>query len=170
MPQLSIFDVLLEKTDTHAINFSGNQKPMFSSLMQLVQVYAQWFIAVSIISFVLSLLLLPVMITKIPVDYFSHHARHRLIKDSRHPLIRALVVSAKNLLGAVLLVAGIIMLFIPGQGLLTLFAGLMVMNYPGKFRLESWLIRRPHVLPAINWLRRKYKRPPLRLTKKKTAV
>lgn len=139
---------------------------MFSSLMQFVQLYANWFIGVSVISFVVGLLLLPVMITQIPVDYFSHHARHRLIKDSQHPVIRALVLSMKNLLGAVLLLAGFIMLFIPGQGLLTLFAGLMVMNYPGKFRLESWLIRRPHVLPSINWLREKYKQPPLELLDK----
>jgi len=142
---------------------------MFSSLMQFVQAYAQWFIAVSFISFVLGLLLLPVLITQIPVEYFSHPARHHMIKDSRHPLMRAMIMSVKNLLGAVLLLAGFIMLFIPGQGLLTLFVGLMVMNYPGKFRLESWLIRRPGVLPAINWLRRKYKRPPLRLAKKETT-
>lgn len=139
---------------------------MFSSLMEFVQLYANWFIGVSVISFVVGLLLLPVMITRIPVDYFSHHARHRLIKDSLHPVIRALVLSIKNLLGAVLLLAGFIMLFIPGQGLLTLFVGLMVMNYPGKFRLESWLIRRPHVLSSINWLREKYKQPPLELLDK----
>lgn len=78
---------------------------MFSSLMQFVQAYAQWFIAVSFISFVLGLLLLPVLITQIPVDYFSHPARHHMIKDSRHPLMRAMIMSAKNLLGAVLLLA-----------------------------------------------------------------
>lgn len=136
---------------------------MFSTLMQFVQAHAHWFIGVSVLSFILGVLLLPLMLTQIPEDYFSHTARHRLIEDSRHPLIRTLVVSIKNLLGAVLLLAGVIMLFIPGQGLLTLFVGLMIMNYPGKFRLESWLIRRPHVLSTINWLRGKYKLPPLQL-------
>lgn len=136
---------------------------MFSNVMQFVQDYAHWFISLSVIGFVLGILLLPVMVTQIPVDYFSHNARHRLIKDSRHPLMRALVISIKNLLGAILLLVGFIMLFIPGQGLLTLFVGLMVMDYPGKFQFEAWLIRRPHVLSAINWLREKYKRPPLQL-------
>ncbi|MCW8956559.1 MAG: hypothetical protein OQL09_06720 [Gammaproteobacteria bacterium] len=135
-------------------------------MTQFVQIYAHWFIGISIVGFVMGLLLLPVMVTQIPVDYFMHNARHRLIEDSRHPLMRALVMSIKNLLGAVLLLVGIIMLFTPGQGLLTLFVGLMVMNYPGKYRLEGWLIRRPHVLSAINWLREKYKRPPLQLPDK----
>lgn len=139
---------------------------MISNLMHFVQLHAHWFIGVSIISFLVGILLLPVMITRIPVDYFSHHARHRMVKDSRHPLFRVLALSLKNLLGAVLLLAGLIMMFTPGQGLLTLFVGLMVMNYPGKFHFESWLIRRPHVLPAINWLREKYKRPALQLMDK----
>ena len=53
------------------------------------------------------------------------------------------------------------MLFVPGQGLLTIIVGLTVMNYPGKFRLERWLVMRPRVLPALNWLRKRYGHPPL---------
>lgn len=130
--------------------------------MHLVKEHAEWLILISILSFFIGLILVPIMITRIPDDYFSHHARHRLSKQSRHPIIQGILLSSKNLLGAILLLAGIVMLFIPGQGLLTLFAGLIVMNYPGKFRLESWLIRRPHVLSAFNWLRRKYGQRPLK--------
>jgi hypothetical protein len=35
------------------------------------------------------------------------------------------------------------------------------MNYPGKFALERWIIRRPRVLPALNWLRIRYGRAAL---------
>ncbi len=68
---------------------------------------------------------------------------------------------AKNLLGGVLVVLGLVMLLTPGQGLLTLLIGLMLMNFPGKYRLERWLVTRPGVLRALNWLRARQGHQPL---------
>lgn len=59
------------------------------------------------------------------------------------------------------MLAGLLMLFMPGQGLLTLLVGLTIMNYPGKHALERWLIERPYVMQAVNWLRAKYGQVPL---------
>ena len=59
------------------------------------------------------------------------------------------------------LLAGIVMLFVPGQGLITIFAGLILMNYPGKYRLERWIIRRPLLLRTVNALRVKRGADPL---------
>ena len=59
------------------------------------------------------------------------------------------------------MLAGLLMLFLPGQGVITLLAGLMVMNHPGKFVFEPWLIQRPHVLSAVNWLRARHGQPSL---------
>ena len=134
---------------------------MISSLIAFLTDHAVWLMTASVISLVAGLLLVPVFITRIPVDYFSHSHRHRLSASSRHPLIRLLIVSSKNLLGIVFIAAGLLMLFLPGQGLLMLLAGLIIMNYPGKYALERWIILRPRVLPAINWLRTKYNHPPL---------
>jgi hypothetical protein len=39
--------------------------------------------------------------------------------------------------------------------LLTLLVGLLVMNFPGKYQLERWLVLRPGVLRGLNWLRRR---------------
>jgi hypothetical protein len=64
-------------------------------------------------------------------------------------------------LGALLVLLGLLMLVTPGQGLLTLFIGLMLMNYPGKHALERWLVRRDGVMGGLNWLRRKGNQPPL---------
>jgi hypothetical protein len=69
----------------------------------------------------------------------------------------------KNLLGAVLLLAGFVMLFTPGQGILTILAGLWLMDLPGKRRWERNLISRNKVLTSINWTRQKFGQPPLRL-------
>ena len=134
---------------------------MISSLIAFLTDHAVLLVAASVISLLAGLLLLPVFITRIPVDYFSHSHRHRLSASARHPLIRLLIAGSKNLLGIVFLVAGILMLFLPGQGLLMLLVGLIIMNYPGKFALEGWIIKLPHVLPTINWLRAKYNQPPL---------
>jgi len=54
----------------------------------------------------------------------------------------------------VLVVLGIIMALpgVPGPGILTIVLGVMLLNFPGKRRLERWLIRRPMVLSAMNRL------------------
>jgi hypothetical protein len=45
------------------------------------------------------------------------------------------------------------MLVTPGQGILTLLIGLMLMNFPGKYHVERWLVMRPGVMRGMNWLR-----------------
>ena len=69
----------------------------------------------------------------------------------------ALVAAA----AVVLVLAGLIMLVVPGQGLLTLAVGLVLVDFPGKYRLERWLVTRPPVWRAINWLRKRAGREPL---------
>jgi len=61
----------------------------------------------------------------------------------------------KNLLGCVIIVAGIVMLVLPGQGILTILAGIMLLDFPGKYRLLRWIVARPQVLRTLNWLRRR---------------
>lgn len=53
------------------------------------------------------------------------------------------------------------MLVLPGQGLFTIFIGLILSNYPGKYKLERKLISIPSILKMVNWLRRKSNKPPL---------
>jgi hypothetical protein len=68
---------------------------------------------------------------------------------------------AKNLLGYIFVVAGIFMLVLPGQGLLTIFVGIMFLNFRGKYELERWIVSRAPVLRSINWIRRRAGRAPL---------
>lgn len=131
------------------------------SALDVLAPHVEWLITASVAMFLIGVLLVPAMIVRIPADYFRHDRRRPLSRSGRHPLAALLLTGAKNLLGAVLLVVGVLLLFLPGQGLLTLLVGLMIMNYPGKFVVERWLVRRPHVLPALNWLRARYGRAPL---------
>lgn len=135
---------------------------MISGFLEAVAAHTALLVALSILTMLIGLVLVPALIVRIPEDYFLYDHRHGLSKQGRHPLVRLMLTSAKNVLGALFLAAGLAMLFLPGQGLLTLFVGLMIMNYPGKYAFECWLVRRPKILPALNWLRRKYGRPPLK--------
>ena len=71
-----------------------------------------------------------------------------------------LLVVFSNTLGALLALLGIIMLVTPGQGLLTLFVGLLLMNFPGKHKLEQAFASHAGVMSGMNWLRRRWAREP----------
>lgn len=121
-----------------------------------------WLISgLSAVTFVATLIAIPVLIVRMPADYFVR-------EDSRHwpefrPSVRFWLIAGKNLLGAILLPAGIAMLVLPGQGLLTLMVGIMLLDFPGKRRLEGWLVRRRPIYRAINWIRSRRHRAPLRI-------
>ena len=72
-----------------------------------------------------------------------------------------MLLITKNLLGIVLLIAGLAMLLVPGQGLLTIVVGMLLIDFPGKFRVERWLVTRRQVWRSINWLRKRAGRPVL---------
>ena len=72
----------------------------------------------------------------------------------------------KNGLGLVFLLAGFAMLFLPGQGVLTMLIGVSLIDFPGKRTIERKLIGSPAVLKSINALRRKFGKPPFTLATK----
>ncbi len=122
-----------------------------------------WMAGVSIVTFIAALIVIPLLVARIPSDYFAHTRRHRRQWGDQHIVVRGVLLIGKNLLGYVLIAAGIIMLALPGQGVLTILVGIMLLNFPGKYRLERWIVARPRVLRSINWLRRRARRPPLSL-------
>ncbi len=121
-----------------------------------------WIAIGSALMFVVSLAATPWIVSTIPEDYFVDQYRHPLAESKRHPIIALILLIAKNILGIVLLLAGIIMLFTPGQGLLSILFGLMIMNYPGKYRLECAIISKPFIFDTVNQLRRKRGAAPLK--------
>lgn len=137
---------------------------MISSILHWAATYAsalRWLAFISVLMFIGTLLLIPFLVARIPEDYFSYPERHRMAWAHHHPLWRAVLVAMKNLLGAVLLLVGIALLVLPGQGILTMVIGLVLIDFPGKYRVERWLVTRPLLLHAINALRARSGRPPL---------
>ncbi len=87
-----------------------------------------------------------------------------LVAQSQAPAQRGitLVRVLRNLLGGVLLLLGVLMLALPGQGVLTILAALSVLDFPGKRRLMARLLRVPSVFRAANKLRERSGLPVLR--------
>jgi hypothetical protein len=112
------------------------------------------------VSIIVSILIVGVVIVKIPANYFSTHYQQDFLPNTPW-LVRWGAVIVKNLIGLILVIAGIIMLVGPGQGILTILIGLIMMDIPGKRPIEARIIKRPTILTAVNELRARYKKPPL---------
>jgi hypothetical protein len=110
-----------------------------------------------------TLIALPWVVALIPNDYFATKDPPKIRGRSQHPVLRWMLRIGKNLLGIILVILGLVMSLplVPGQGLITALAGLLLLNFPGKRRFEMWLVRRHGVLRGINWLRARRGRPPL---------
>lgn len=117
-----------------------------------------------LVSLLISFAAIGVVMVKIPANYFSTHYKQDFLPDSPW-LVRWSAVILKNILGLILIVIGIILSLpgVPGQGILTILLGLIMMDIPGKRPLEAKIIQRPTVLAAVNKLRERYDKPPLQL-------
>lgn len=111
--------------------------------------------------FGLSLIAVPLLVIWIPADYFAHPQRSGADYPRRHPWFRWIWLGAKNLLGIGCLFLGALLLVLPGQGILTILIGITLLDFPGKFRLQRWVVSRRGVLDSINWARRRAGKDPL---------
>ena len=139
--------------------------------MNLVHSFIQWFAnhpevligmgISSIFIFLISILGISWFIAQIPEDYFLRSKRQPSKWKEQKPILRFVVMFGKNLIGLSLIIGGLLMLVLPGQGLLTIVTGLLLVNYPGKYKLEQKLSSMPSIFRALNWIRLKAKKPPL---------
>mgnify|MGYP002623877728 FL=1 len=121
-----------------------------------------WWLAVgSAVMLASSLILVPWTWVAIPADYFSHKIRPRPRWALRFRWAWFAYLAIKNVVGLSLVVVGVLLIVLPGQGVLCIVAGAVLMDIPGKHRLVWWLIGRPAVLRSINWFRRRAGRKPL---------
>ena len=120
------------------------------------------FVGLFILSLAFSFASIAVVMVKIPANYFSPHYVQDFLPNSPW-LVRWGAVVGKNVFGIFLIVLGILLSLpgVPGQGVLTILLGLIMIDIPGKRPLEARIIKRPSILSAINRFRAKYNKPPL---------
>jgi hypothetical protein len=119
-------------------------------------------IAIFVLSLIGSLAVAAFVLCRLPEDYLRRD-ESAFVQDGRPLWKRALIVVGKNLLGGLLVVLGIVLSLpgVPGQGVLTILTGVLLLDIPGKKALERWLFKKPSVLRAINRLRARFGRPAL---------
>lgn len=127
------------------------------------QAFLTWLGVFSLVALIASAVLFPLFIARIPEGYFAERKAPPPPWIDAHPAALLAIRIGKNLLGAILILAGIAMLVLPGQGILAIVLGLMLMNFPGKRRMELAMMRNKRVRGALNWIRGKAGRPPLRV-------
>jgi hypothetical protein len=121
-----------------------------------------WGLALFAVTFVVSLALAVGLLVVLPQRFFvAEKDGVFLLGHAR--VVRWTVLILKNLAGLALIVVGIALSLpgIPGQGLLTILAGLVLLDFPGKRRLQRRLVAYPPVLRSANRLRAMFGRPPL---------
>lgn len=134
-------------------------------MVEYIQTYEAvfwWTMGTSAVVFIAALVIVPLIVVRIPSDYFASQRRPEKYKIRRQSIITwLLLLAVKNLIGGMLVLAGMVMLVLPGQGVLTILVGIGLMNFPGKFQLERWIVSRGPVFWVINRLRSRRGRPPL---------
>lgn len=118
-----------------------------------------WAVALWAVAFAATLIAIPWIAVRLPADYF-HPDRPRPARELFGTRARVLHW-LRNIAGVVLVIIGIALLVLPGQGVLTILIGLSLIEFPGKLALERKLARQRAVLRAINWIRRRAGREPL---------
>ena len=135
-----------------------------NSLIEIFNVYKNlifWFGSISLFVFIFSLISIKWLVALIPEDYFINKKDSNI--KTNNLIAWYFILILRNLVGYSLILGGIMMLVLPGQGLFTIIIGLMLSNYPGKYSLEKKFIAIPTILKSINWLRKKSNKPPLKI-------
>ena len=122
---------------------------------------------ISIIMFVGTIVAIPIILNRLPTNYFQHDLEHKWM-DNYHPIFRNIGLVVKNTVGLVFLLAGMAMLILPGQGILTIVIGVSLLDFPGKRKLEHKLLTQPMVFQAMNSIRAKCSKPPFNPPSKST--
>jgi hypothetical protein len=105
--------------------------------------------------------ILVVVLALLPADYFRDRPAVRARPGIRP--VRVVIRIARNALGIVLIALGAVLSLplVPGQGVLTMLIGVLLLDFPGKRRVERNLVARPHALDTMNRVRAWLGRPPL---------
>ena len=121
-------------------------------------------LVIFLVTFLFNLAIVSFILVKIPADYFKT-AHQTKLWSGKNPPLHAAKIIGKNILGVLLVALGILLSIpgVPGQGLLTILLGIMLLDFPGKRTLERKLLSRPQIVTTINKLRGRFEKPPLEL-------
>jgi len=121
-----------------------------------------WLGSLSVFMFLGFLITIPILIVRLPADYFLNQSSPNNDKDKILSFLHLVYVVFKNAVGIIFILAGIAMLFLPGQGIIALIMGVSLLNIPGKHHLFLIVLQQKSVLRSMNRLRTRYNKPAFR--------
>lgn len=116
------------------------------------------FLIYSLIGTGLFYILTIIFLINLPEDFLVRNCEDR--KNTR-VFLRILFCSIRNIIGLLLILGGIIMLFTPGPGMISIFIGILAIDFPLKYRVVRRFIEMRGIFENVNNLRCKFGRPPL---------
>ncbi len=119
-----------------------------------------WISIGSGVALILGAIAVPWIVVRLPTDAFATPRRSGWL-DQQSATVRVPLRVLKNVVALALVLLGVAMLVLPGQGVLAILLGVMLGDFPGKLRLQQWILARPKVMNSLNWVRSKFKKPPL---------
>lgn len=124
-------------------------------MSDLIHSHALWIVTIaSVAGFVLGVLGVGALMVRLPADHFHGSAP----RSSSRPMW-----VLRNVAGALLIAFGFLLLFLPGQGLLTILIGLSLLDIPLKRKLLQRIMRNKTVLESANRLRARFGQPPFEI-------
>jgi hypothetical protein len=121
-------------------------------------------VGIFVVSFFANLGIVSFILVKLPADHLSKSRKTKFWAGPR-PWLHAAKVIGKNIGGVLLVALGVVLSLpgVPGQGLLTVLLGIMLLDFPGRHRLEQKLLSKPSIVNSINKLRGRFGKKPLEL-------
>lgn len=140
--------------------------PYLKDLLQFLKTHDEiiiWVSSISFITFVGTLAAIPFIIIRLPSDYFIKDQNLARRCCANRPVLKTLLVILKNVLGIIFMIMGFIMLFIPGQGILTMLIGYSLLDFVNMRGPVYKIVKRPSVYQFINRIRVKNDKEPIEL-------
>ena len=119
-------------------------------------------VVVFLLTFFGTIAVVAFVVVRLPPDYFESGVARPFMAHWAWPM-RWIGFLAKNALGALVIAIGVILSLpgMPGQGILMMLLGLMLLDVPGKRAIILRIARIPRVIATINKLRARYGKAPL---------
>ena len=108
-------------------------------------------VASSAAMFVGSVVAVPWLLRRMPADHFVR-------PPPKHALWKVVL---RNAAGAMIVAMGVLMLFLPGQGILAILLGLSIMDLEVKHRIVRRILGQKKIQEAVQRIRSKAGKPPL---------
>lgn len=113
----------------------------------------------SLLTFIFSIVTIPLLVARLPREYFLQQ-RPKSTNSRKLTFGAISLLLIRNMIGLLLVLAGVAMLFLPGQGVITIIIGIAVMSFPYKRRLIRILSRPLSVRNSLDWIRKKMNKEP----------